>query len=123
MLLKIVSIFIGSGFGGILRFLISISAKKFLAAPIFGTLFANIIGCFLIGLVFGLTVNKGDFLPQTLTLFITAGFLGGLTTFSTLNLEVFELIKEGKVLYGALYMILSCILGLLFTYLGYSLAK
>ena len=52
-------------------------------------------------------------------LFITVGILGGLTTFSTLNVEVFELIKSGKIFYGLFYMLISCLIGLLCTFGGY----
>lgn len=121
MILKCLAIFIGGGIGSVLRFLITTFAKKTLMLPIAGTFSANIIGCFILGYIFALTLNKIDSLPPILKLFITVGFLGGLTTFSTLNLEVFELIKNGKILYGLLYFILSCIVGLLVTYVGYAL--
>ena len=121
MITQCISIFIGGGFGAILRYLVTLLAKKALMLPIVGTFFVNIIGCFIIGFVFALTVNKINNLPNILKLFIATGFLGSLTTFSTLNLEVFELIKDGKIFYGILYFILSCSIGLLATYLGYIL--
>lgn len=121
MIMKCLSIFIGGGLGSILRYLVTLFAKKTLMFPLIGTFFVNIIGCFIIGFVFALTVNKINNFPHILRLFITTGFLGGLTTFSTLNLEVFELIKNGKILYGILYFTLSCSIGLLSTYLGYIL--
>lgn len=123
MLFNVISVFIGGGIGATLRFFASVTAKKFFINPIFATFFVNIIGCFLIGYIFSYTLNKTDIINPTLKLFITVGILGGLTTFSTFNLEVFELIKSGKMLYGFIYMIISCIIGLSFTYLGYSLAK
>ena len=121
MLTECISIFIGGGLGSILRYLITSLAKKTLMYPTIGTFFANIIGCFIIGFVFALTVNKINNFPNILKLFITTGFLGGLTTFSTLNLEVFEFIKNGKILYGILYFLLSFLIGLSATYLGYIL--
>lgn len=121
MLIKFLSIFIGGGFGSMLRYLITSFAQKTLMFPIYGTFFVNITGCFIIGYVFALTINKINNFPQVLKLYITTGFLGGLTTFSTLNLEVFELIKNGKIFYGILYFVLSCTIGLLATYLGYML--
>lgn len=123
MLLKCLMVFLGSGIGGVFRFFSSVAARKILTASIFGTLFVNILGCFLIGYVAGLTSDKFSNMPDTLKLFLTVGFLGGFTTFSTFNLESFELLKEGKIFYGLLYIITGCILGLLFLYLGYNLAK
>ena len=87
-----------------------------------GTFVANLLGCFLIGYVLGLTMEKIN-LPTEVKLFITVGFLGGLTTFSTFNNETFCLLKEGKFLLGTSYMALSCLLGLAFTLLGYNFGK
>ena len=119
MLLKLISVFIGGGIGAILRFLASIFSNRIFSTPIYGTFCVNIIGCFLIGLFFGFVLNKADSIPQITKLFIVSGLLGGLTTFSTFNLEVFELLKSGKVLLGLLYLFASCLVGLLCTYLGY----
>lgn len=119
MFLNIIAIFLGGGIGALLRYFISIGAKHFFALSILGTFTSNIIGCFIIGLLFGLAINKTDALPQILRLFIIVGILGSLTTFSTLNLEVFDFIRNGKLGFGILYMALSCVVGLFFTYLGY----
>lgn len=123
MLYKIISVFIGGGLGAILRFIASELSKKYFMTPIFGTFFVNIFGCLLIGFVFGYILNKTEFIPEVLKIFIVAGFLGGLTTFSTFNYEAFELLKTDKVSFCFLYMFLSCVLGLFFTYLGYLASK
>ena len=67
----------------------------------------------------GITTNKPNMLSDVLKTFLTVGILGGLTTFSTFNIEVFELIKTGKIFLGISYMIFSCLLGLLCAYFGY----
>lgn len=123
MFLKLLSVFIGGGIGSILRYLVSFLSKKLFLIPIIGTFAVNIIGCFFIGCVSSLLINKTDIVPETLRLFIVVGFLGGLTTFSTFNIEAFEFIKAGKILYGLMYMFLSCLFGLLFTFLGYYLVS
>ena len=119
MLLKLISVFIGGGIGAILRYGLTLLSSKYLSNTIIGTFSANIIGCFLIGCFFGFILNKVESVPQIIKLFITTGLLGGLTTFSTLNFEVFELIKSGKILMGFGYLFLSCFIGLIFLYLGY----
>lgn len=121
MLFNCIAVFIGGGFGSLLRFLVSVLTKKFFIISILGTFIVNVIGCFIMGFVFAFTMNKTEVLPQTIKILITVGFLGGLTTFSTLNIEIFELIKCGKIINAILYLGASCILGLFATYLGYNL--
>lgn len=123
MLYNIIAVFIGGGIGAVLRYLISYSSGVLFKMPIYGTLTVNLAGCFLMGYIFGLTSDKIQTFSPVLKLLITVGFLGGLTTFSTFGLESFELIKNGKTGFALLYIALSCILGLLFVYTGYNLAK
>lgn len=120
-MLNILSVFLGGATGSVLRYLISLLSKKYFLTPVIGTFFVNIIGCFIIGLVFGL-VLKSNVFPNFVRLFIISGFLGGLTTFSSFNLEIFELIKEGKIFLSLAYLLLSLIFGLLSTYLGFILS-
>lgn len=122
MLYEVLAIFTGGGLGAVLRYLVTHYSNKFFGIPHIGTFTVNIIGCLLIGFVLGLTINK-TVLPQEVKLFITVGFLGGLTTFSTFNSEIFYLIKEGNIFQGTAYMLTSCLIGLIFTYAGYNLGK
>lgn len=119
MFLKILFVFTGGGIGSMLRYLASLFAKKYFALPLLATFIVNITGCFLIGLICGFLLNKTCVFSDTIKLIIVIGFLGGLTTFSSLNIEVFDLIKTGKIFYGLSYMFLSCAFGLLATFLGY----
>lgn len=119
MLLNLFAVFLGGGIGAIFRYGLTIFSSKHLSNPIIGTFSANIIGCFLIGCFFGFLLKKAEAVPQITKLFLTTGLLGGLTTFSTLNFEVFELIKSGKILIGFGYLFLSCLIGLICVYLGY----
>ncbi|MFO7924602.1 MAG: fluoride efflux transporter CrcB [Bacteroidales bacterium] len=91
----ILAIGTGSFIGGVLRYLLSqLVQTKFLSTFPFGTLTVNIIGCFLIGLVFGLT-DRGN-LTQEWRLFLATGVLGGFTTFSAFSIESLSLFRDGQ---------------------------
>lgn len=122
MFYNILAVFVGGGIGAVTRFLISCVAKSCCNLSLYGTLVANLAGCFLIGYIFGITLNKTEFLPPVVKLLITVGFLGGLTTFSTFSLESFELLKDGRIVSAIAYIAGSCILSLLLVLSGYALA-
>ncbi len=124
-MINILAVFTGGGLGAVLRYLTTLAAVKLFGNTyaFAGTLCANITGCFIIGYIFSLTLHKADFIPPELKLFLTVGFLGGLTTFSTFSCESFCFIKDGKILYAILYISASLIPGIAATYAGYTLAK
>ena len=112
----------GSFIGGILRYLLSqFVQSKFLSAFPFGTLTVNIIGCFLIGLVFGLT-DRGTLTPEW-RLFLATGMIGGFTTFSAFSFETVGLLRDGQLWYAIAYIVGSVIIGLLATFIGISIIK
>ncbi len=124
-MINLIAVFTGGGIGAVLRYLITQTASKLLGAQYLyvGTFFANIAGCFIIGYIFGLTMQKAAVISPELKLFLTVGFLGGLTTFSTFSCESFCFLKDGKILQAVLYMSASLLLGLAATYSGFTLAK
>jgi CrcB protein len=65
-----------------------------------GTLAANLIGGYLVGIAVGYFAARHDLAPE-LRLFIVTGFLGGLTTFSTFSSEVTQLLLRGEYWIGA----------------------
>jgi CrcB protein len=93
---SIVSIFIGAGCGALLRWALSLGLNAVFPAIPLGTLAANLIGGFLIGIaaVF-FTVKAG--LPPEWRLFVITGFMGGLTTFSTFSAEVVTSLAQGQL--------------------------
>lgn len=113
---------IGSFIGGISRYLLSQSIQnKFLSAFPFGTMSVNIIGCFLIGIIFGLT-ERGN-VTMEWRLFLVTGFLGGFTTFSSFSNETVGLLRDGQLWHAFTYIISSVVIGLLATFSAISLIK
>jgi fluoride exporter len=112
----------GSFIGGVLRYLLSLLVQtKFLSTFPFGTLTVNIIGCFLIGLVFGLT-DKGS-LTQEWRLFLATGLLGGFTTFSAFSIESLSLFRDGQFFYATAYISSSVVAGIIATFIGFAIIK
>ena len=110
---------IGSGgfAGSILRYVISMGVQnKFLSSFPYGTLSVNVIGSFLIGVVYAL-VERGNLSPEV-RIFLATGLLGGFTTFSAFSLDALNLLQEGLWLEGATYIVTSVLLGIAFAFLG-----
>lgn len=115
--MTIIWISLGAVLGAISRWQLGVWFNGFLSQFAFGTLLANLLGCFLIGIAIGLHLNDGQKL-----LFIT-GFLGSFTTFSSFSLEVSEKLLTEKY-YQALSVIgLHLIGGILCTVLGILLVR
>lgn len=112
----------GSFLGGGLRFVVAKMAGTLSvgAFPI-ATFIVNIVGCLVIGFVCGLPLSQG-LSPQS-RLFLTTGFCGGFTTFSTFMNESGNLISAGNYLMTGAYLVGSLAAGLLCVWAGNALAK
>lgn len=111
-------IFLGGGLGSILRYAIS---KLFMADKSsfpWSTLIANFIGCFIIGIVLGWFLNNNKQYSD-LYVFLSIGFCGGLTTFSTFSVEGLTYLKNGDLLIFLTYLLFSIIGSILLAALGY----
>ena len=82
----------------------------------------NLIGCFLIGVFYGLSVENNVLSPEW-RLFLTVGFCGGFTTFSSFANENLLLLRNEQFLIFSLYVGLSVTLGLVATFLGNLITK
>ena len=115
---------IGTGgfIGGLFRYFLTefVRTKIFSTFP-FGTLTVNITGCFLIGLVLGLS-DRGN-LTQEWRLFLATGLLGGFTTFSAFSAETANMLRDGQLWYALAYIGTSVVLGLLATFIGILIIK
>ncbi|MEI8047269.1 MAG: fluoride efflux transporter CrcB [Bacteroidota bacterium] len=87
-----------------------------------GTFVVNVIGCFLIGLIYGIS-EKGNFLNTEWRLFLTVGFCGGFTTFSAFAAENMAMLRDNEFFNFFLYTGSSIFVGLLATFAGIMLIK
>lgn len=87
MLQLLLAVFIGGGTGSVARWMLSMRFNPLHQSIPFGTLTANLIGAFIIGMGFALFSRMTNIDPMWKVL-ITTGFCGGLTTFSTFSAEV-----------------------------------
>ena len=111
ILKNILAVGAGSCVGGIARYLISIAMKGVGKGFPWGTLTVNLIGCLLIGLLWGYfskTATEGT----GWALFLTIGLCGGFTTFSTFSKEALVILQSGNVLSFALYLAVSILAGI-----------
>lgn len=120
---QVVLVFLGSGVGGSLRYLIGKYLKTSSESGMpWGTFTVNLLGSLLIGIILGLAL-KNNTLSQNQTLLLATGFCGGFTTFSAFANEGFQLLKDGQAPLFFLYVIGSIVIGLLAVWLGYALIE
>ena len=100
MLNSIVAISLGASAGALMRWLLGTSLNALFPTIPPGTLAANLIGGYLVGVALALFADHPGVAPEWRLLVIT-GFLGGLTTFSTFSAEVTTLIQQGRVLWAS----------------------
>ena len=87
-----------------------------------GTFLINLLGSLLIGVIYALA-EKGNLLTPEWRLFLTTGFCGGFTTFSTFAYENANLMRSSDFLYAGLYIVGSVVLGIAAVFLGIFLIK
>ncbi|HLZ92726.1 MAG TPA: fluoride efflux transporter CrcB [Candidatus Acidoferrum sp.] len=88
----------------------------------YGTLLVNLSGCFLLGLIGQLTLNRMMITPEW-RVAITVGFFGGYTTFSSFGWETAKMLEDGEWLPAATYVAASMAIGLLLSVAGIRLAN
>ena len=122
MIKDIILVGIGSGIGGICRYLISLAMNHGGYGFPWGTFTVNVAGCLLIGILWGVTSRFQSISPAFI-LFFMVGFCGGFTTFSTFSKEGLALLQTNNYTLFVLYTMGSVVLGILAVALGHLITK
>jgi CrcB protein len=117
LLLSVGAICAGASLGALLRWLLGLQLNHLLPALPLGTLAANLLGGYAIGLVLG-WLGLHPELPPQVRLFLVTGLLGGLTTFSTFSAEVVMHLAQGRYGWGILIAVTHLAGSLVLTALG-----
>jgi len=113
----------GGLLGSVARYLVAVLfAAQFTSSFPLATFTVNISGCFIIGILFALS-DRGNILSPEWRIFLTTGFCGGFTTFSTFSYESIKLMQDGEFFYVGLNVVLSVVIGFSATYLGILLVR
>lgn len=114
-------VFAGAGLGGVARYALGMwIMSRYTGRFPMGTFVINVSGSFVIGLLMALMLERFDPHPN-LRLFLMVGVLGGYTTFSTFELEIFEALRTGERATAPLYAAASVAAGFIAVWLGYAL--
>ena len=114
---SILSVSLGAAFGAVMRWLLSARLNSLFPALPLGTLAANLIGGYLIGVAISYFALHVELPPQWRLLVIT-GFLGGLTTFSTFSAEVVTQFQQGNLVWAFAGIATHVLGSLAMTFLG-----
>jgi CrcB protein len=125
-MIKIAAVFMGGGTGALCRWALTLAGGRAIAAAGFErdsvalvTLIVNLIGCFGMGIAYGVFVRTEP--SPAFRLMVATGFLGGFTTFSTYALELVTALREGRFAAGAVFALASTIGGILLVTLGFAI--
>ena len=114
---------VGGGLGSVARFLITALVQP--RAPLdfpAATFIINVVGSYLIGLFAQMGVDTAVLSPEA-RFFLTTGFCGGFTTFSTFSYETLQLVEDNRYAAAALYIGASVVLAFTACVLGVASAK
>ncbi len=116
---NILYVMLGGGIGSVLRYLVTSTLQRVLNLEHYATFWVNISGCFILGFLMSIMLDKSDSLYFFLILGITASY----TTFSTFEYENIDLIAHERYIEFLRYSILSCLCGFMAVLAGIFIAK
>jgi CrcB protein len=118
-LINNVLIFIGAGIGGVLRYWVANIIYYFFGRQFpYGTLVVNVSGCFLMGLLYILTLERFDGIGSQLRALLLIGLLGGYTTFSSFSVETINLFENGNYVSALTNIVFSTVASIAAAWLG-----
>jgi len=113
----------GGALGALLRYLSSTGLHHWLGRSFpYGTLFVNVVGSLLMGLLYMHLTNRMELGPQWRAFFLV-GLLGAFTTFSTFSLELLQIVEQGDWSVALQYAFASCASCFLGVGLGAAIAR
>ena len=119
---NILAVGAGSFIGGAARYLVSLGMKGIGKGFPWATLAVNLVGCLMIGLLWGL-LSRNAAENTSWGLFLTVGLCGGLTTFSTFSKEALAMLQTGQIWGFAIYIAISILAGIALVALGYYIGR
>ena len=122
LLKNILSVGAGSFIGGAARYLVSLAMKGIGKGFPWATLVVNLLGCLMIGLLWGL-LSRNASESTTWGLFLTVGLCGGFTTFSTFSKEALTMLQCSNYIGFTSYIAISILAGIALVAIGYVMMK
>ena len=121
-MVKIIFLAAGGAIGTVFRYALSgLTYRVFDSVFPWGTLFVNLSGSLVIGLLWGFFEIES--LPSNLRSFVFIGILGGFTTFSTFTLESFSMFRDGELKLAISNVLVNNILGIALVFAGFLISK
>ncbi|ODV09785.1 MAG: fluoride ion transporter CrcB [Rubrivivax sp. SCN 70-15] len=117
MFTSILAIGLGAAIGAVLRWQLSVWLNALFPAIPPGTLAANLLGAYIIGVAIALFARHPAWAPEW-RLFIITGMMGGLTTFSTFSAEVSTLLQQGRIAWAGAEIAVHVVGSVMLTLLG-----
>jgi fluoride exporter len=121
-MLSVAAISLGAALGALLRWLLALRLNPLFPSLPLGTLAANLIGGYFVGVAVGWLAQHPE-LPPQVRLFVITGLLGGLTTFSTYSAEVVGHLEHGRIFWAITLAGAHLAGSLVFTALGLATAR
>ena len=119
---NLLAVGMGSFIGGAARYLVLLAMKGICKGFPWATLAVNLVGCLMIGLLWGL-LSRNAAENTSWGLFLTVGLCGGFTTFSTFSKEALAMLQTGQMWGFASYIAISVLAGIALVALGYYIAR